>query len=66
MADEYVSIEGLRREDLISLVQRFFEPNDMTEADGSALLARIERNVPDPNVSDLIFYAELGSAWIHR
>jgi hypothetical protein len=44
------------REELIALVERLQRAEFGTEQDGETLLAELRRAVPDPEVSDLIFW----------
>jgi hypothetical protein len=48
----------LSREELIELVASI-QKAEGTEEEVHAKLALLEANIPDPNVSDLIFYADL-------
>ena len=47
----------LSRGELIELVQRIMDA-DGTEAQLNEMIVVLERNVPHPSVSDLIFYPE--------
>ncbi len=47
----------LSREELIDLVEGIKDPRG-TEDDTNRELALLEANVPDPNVSDLIFWPD--------
>ncbi len=48
------------KKELIDLVDRIKEC-DGTEEEIDELIDLLEKNVPDPNVGDLIFYRELSS-----
>lgn len=49
--------ERLNREQLIALVTRIIDA-DGTEEEINDMITLLERNVPHPEVSDLIFYSE--------
>ena len=46
----------MSRVELIELVRRLQNADHMTEADGDRLLEELERNLPGPGVSDLMFW----------
>jgi hypothetical protein len=48
----------LTRDQLIDLVERIQRADYETEVDGDRLLTRLKQSVPDPAVSDLIFWHE--------
>lgn len=48
---------ALGRDDLFALTRRIMEA-DGTEAAIDAMIGRLERNVPHPAVTELIFYPE--------
>jgi hypothetical protein len=56
MDGEFRSVDGLSRAELVEMVRTMMTGGVGTEADDDALMKRIERNVPDPNVVGLIFY----------
>ena len=49
----------MTREELIELVIEIIQVKGKTEEQLNILLERLESNVPDPNVSDLIYYEDL-------
>ena len=49
---------ALTREALIELVRRLQVADFDTEAEGDRLLLDLRQAVPDPNVSDLVFWRE--------
>ena len=46
----------MRRDQLVALVRRL-QRAEGTEEEQATWLARVERNVPDPEVSDLIYHS---------
>ncbi|AXT54632.1 hypothetical protein D1815_02270 [Aquimarina sp. AD1] len=49
----------MTREELIELVKSIITVENKTEKEIDELLEVLKRNVPDPEVSDLIYYDEL-------
>ena len=47
---------GMKRDELVAIVRRIQSSDYATEADGDRLLDHLKRSVPDPEVSDLIFW----------
>ena len=47
---------GFTRDELIAVVRRIQSRDYGTEADGDRLLEQLKQSVPDPAVSDLIFW----------
>lgn len=50
----------MTREELVRAVRRIMDA-DGTRAELDSLLALVERNVPHPGISDLLFYPPRGS-----
>jgi hypothetical protein len=47
---------GMTRDELVAMVRRIQTGDYATEADRDRLLDEVKQNVPDPEVSDLIFW----------
>lgn len=50
---------GMIREELIALVKEIVNVENKTEKEIDKLLEILQQNVPDPEVSNLIYYNEL-------
>jgi len=50
----------MTKAELIRLVEEIQDPGNKTDKEIDALVETLERNVPHPDVSDLIFYDNLG------
>ena len=48
----------MEKQDLIKLVEEIMNPVGKTEKDIDILMEELERNVPHPEVSDLIYFEE--------
>lgn len=49
----------MTKEQLIKLVKELYNPKGKTEEEENRLLSLLEKNVPHPNVSDLIYWEDL-------